>query len=880
MLLLSNTTDTRIGVKFNVTNMDVTGFTASIKINGKAYALSPVADGATALVTIPLADAQAISTTYFGAQITVLDKDGKAYQVSGWPGMMVSYSLSDLVVDNLLSLPIAPPFPVPDDDGGGGGGDVKFDQVPTKDSKNAVYSGGLYDEFKGVKEALDETVKTVNGTEPDENGNVQITTVQLAKNLVSTDLIVDGPNLFSRRTSGGSSDVETGPAFLRKVLGHCTESVHEMLGYVSVQSGSSVVPTVSINADTFAAGTGVAAGANIFTYSTTAAAWTFNGASVNLLTDYGITCTPGSYSYKDNDKIIVDYTPESLTYELNAVDETATAAVDQATFAMKVSGQTANYIFIASSDGAGGIQWNLNGEAVTLSQYGITLTGTFAEDDTLTVRYAAKFATIRYDEADVSAAVDAAVFRVAVADTQEPGKTVNYVFTYNGSAWTLGGTTVNLSYYGITVQGTFANGGKIEFPFTLERTVAVAAPISFKAVGFNSFDKATMLEGTTAVVPVAYNDSNTFRGYVIYAATGAVSAVSQVDADGTETPITASDDPDLIEAVTNGETAAGHENQVYVITSSAYALKIVLSSAASADELCVHPCWSGQSAWQDAGDNDYEPYTESIVPIPTADADGTALPTATYGIPGIKGVWDEIDFTNRTYTQRIGRTSQPVTAYAAANPTKVEWTDYIGDSTQTYYVLDTPVVYDLASSVSPNYEVNDWSIEEFVYAEGAERTPAYATTNYGQNLVRKLVRDVVTKGELTPEAIRALARYEQVSVASDDVPSAITLSADSANVYDLSQASSVAITLPTVPEAGSGKAADVVVRLDTGATLPSISFLPQSDVMCPMDGDDSWGTLTANAMNFFSFTSMGSYDGHRVWMVGHYATEYPAAPTP
>ena len=140
---------------------------------------------------------------------------------------------------------------------------------------------------------------------------------------------------------------------------------------------------------------------------------------------------------------------------------------------------------------------------------------------------------------------------------------------------------------------------------------------------------------------------------------------------------------------------------------------------------------------------------------------------------------------------------------------------------------------------------------------------------------------IKTANEATQEWVegnaQTLARYAQEELAGS---SAITLSADSANVYDLSQASSVAITLPTVPEAGSGKAADVVVRLDTGETLPSISFLPQSDVMCPMDGDDSWGTLTANAMNFFSFTSMGSYDGHRVWMVGHYATEYPAAPTP
>lgn len=120
MLLLSKTTDTRIGARFNVTNMDVAGFTATVKINAKDYPLSPVANGAVGTATIPAADAQAISTKLFGAQITVADADGKTYQVSGWPGTVVENGISGLVENNIASLQILPPFPVPKGDGGGG----------------------------------------------------------------------------------------------------------------------------------------------------------------------------------------------------------------------------------------------------------------------------------------------------------------------------------------------------------------------------------------------------------------------------------------------------------------------------------------------------------------------------------------------------------------------------------------------------------------------------------------------------------------------------------------------------------------------------------------------------------------------------------------
>ena len=146
MLLLSTLTDTRLGVKFNVTNMTVTGFTASVQINGKDYSLSPVANGATAFVTIPAADVQAIPTEYFGAKITVFDNDGNEYQVSGQQGMVVAYAIDGFASNNIVYIMLAPPFPVPT--GGGGGGTVTSVNGETPDATgNVVLPSSLIQEL-------------------------------------------------------------------------------------------------------------------------------------------------------------------------------------------------------------------------------------------------------------------------------------------------------------------------------------------------------------------------------------------------------------------------------------------------------------------------------------------------------------------------------------------------------------------------------------------------------------------------------------------------------------------------------------------------------------------------------------------------------------
>lgn len=80
----------------------------------------------------------------------------------------------------------------------------------------------LKDVFLQIKDA----VRTVNGYEADENGNVQVITVPYAQNLQS-ESSQRNVGTFINRTSGGTSSVETGDGWLMNIKGN---SVH--VGYV------------------------------------------------------------------------------------------------------------------------------------------------------------------------------------------------------------------------------------------------------------------------------------------------------------------------------------------------------------------------------------------------------------------------------------------------------------------------------------------------------------------------------------------------------------------------------------------------------------------------------------------------------------------------
>ena len=105
-------------------------------------------------------------------------------------------------------------------------------------------------------------------------------------------------------------------------------------------------------------------------------------------------------------------------------------------------------------------------------------------------------------------------------------------------------------------------------------------------------------------------------------------------------------------------------------------------------------------------------------------------------------------------------------------------------------------------------------------------------------------------------------------------------------------ADTIAVTMPS--SAADGKVSDMCLRIDTGASVPALTFDLSANVFIPASGDDAWGTLEASSHNVFSFTSSGTQtvavtdaaNGNavtnvtkRVWIVGRVTAAIVAAET-
>ena len=117
-----------------------------------------------------------------------------------------------------------------------------------------------------------------------------------------------------------------------------------------------------------------------------------------------------------------------------------------------------------------------------------------------------------------------------------------------------------------------------------------------------------------------------------------------------------------------------------------------------------------------------------------------------------------------------------------------------------------------------------------------------------------------------PAALNAALPYSQAATTGG---SSLALSTRSGNRYDFSAVTgTVSVTLPTIE---SGKCADVVCTIVTGATVPTLSF-PSGAVF--IAADSAWQTLAASSYNVFSFTSTGAPNE---WIVGRITSALPTA---
>lgn len=158
----------------------------------------------------------------------------------------------------------------------------------------------LKDYFVQIKDA----VLTVNGEGPNADGNVQITRVDYAGDIESV-FSQTSTGEFIQRTSGGTASIETGTAFLSRIMGH---SVH--IGHTPEVIQPTITPStadieISINKATFRTAV-TESGTITLTYTSS---WSEDPAT------YGITVTG---TPANGDTITIVYTKEVLGTIYNA----------------------------------------------------------------------------------------------------------------------------------------------------------------------------------------------------------------------------------------------------------------------------------------------------------------------------------------------------------------------------------------------------------------------------------------------------------------------------------------------------------------------------------------------------------------------------------
>lgn len=123
-----------------------------------------------------------------------------------------------------------------------------------------------------------------------------------------------------------------------------------------------------------------------------------------------------------------------------------------------------------------GSDWQYNGSAVSLSTYGISVSGTPTSGDSIDVAYTVGTATAvaRGDIYDTKVDEDTWKTQISTSGT--------YVFSYDGTNWKLSGSTVTIANYGITFNGTPVNGNTITIVYAVPETAFVPATFDITTV--------------------------------------------------------------------------------------------------------------------------------------------------------------------------------------------------------------------------------------------------------------------------------------------------------------------------------------------------------------------------------------------------------------
>lgn len=225
--------------------------------------------------------------------------------------------------------------------------------------------------------------RSVNGEKPDlETGDISITNVETANNLVGGDA-VENFGEFSFRTSGGAANVTSGEATLAYIEGNTirvgavdetweietTNNLDASITDITAWRNqvSTDVTNYSFSFSNIPPNEAKTSLTNWWTPAETSL-WTHNGSATNIIS-YGITTN-------------VDL--PSLTVEVTSLTISSTS-INPYIFTTQIT-NSGTYEFLAMEND-GEITWLFNANEVSLNTYGISINGTAVTDNKIIVTY-------------------------------------------------------------------------------------------------------------------------------------------------------------------------------------------------------------------------------------------------------------------------------------------------------------------------------------------------------------------------------------------------------------------------------------------------------------------------------------------------------------
>ena len=465
-------------------------------------------------------------------------------------------------------------------------------------------------------------VKTVNNIEPDENGDVHIDEVRFAKQLVTEDA-QPSSGTFIERTTGGSASLSDGDAQLIAIFGRSVKT-----GYVP--------EALNIAID-----------------------------AIERQVPEGITATLNGETF------IAYITPEESGEE-ESEEETP--------------------VSLAGTYGTefDGTDWSIDPEDL-----GLTISGTPAAGDSITILYdgendpsITQVSCPRSAPPEITATIDRDTFVAAVSSSG------TITLTYD-SGWSTAPST-----YGVTVTNTPVDGDTITISYTKEDrgVISHATPTAFKSTGWN-----------------LYNNTNGYARVLKY------SELYGFIIGGTYTAVQFS------ETLTGEKTTITPVDGHFNISSDGY---VWVTGGNSTDTYIVME-WSD---WTDGPEGDFAAYTESVVDL------SSVMSNFPYGLMQVGSVYDEIDINMGYAYSRVSRLT-----YSDANLAYAKALGQVYDVDRNYIYVpkETVDVYEI--TIDGSHTACDHGMEFLTGTTVA----VFVQTLYGNNLVDKLRRDVLTLSQQT-----------------------------------------------------------------------------------------------------------------------------------